>query len=153
MASVSTYDFLGLLHTSLELGDVPLRLIFRQLVDLILSDDTQRLLCVEFPLTNMSCIDGASGGHWGSREGVLSKASGSRASPRKAEARWLTTRAQSGGERVASSSSAPRRVEAAQNGCRKTRRAVYEKKRWCGKDLGMVCGGVGWICGGVSAVG
>jgi hypothetical protein len=61
---VSTYDFLGLLHTSLELGDIPLRLIFRQLVDFIFSNYAQWLLCVEFPLTYMPCIGSASGGHW-----------------------------------------------------------------------------------------
>jgi len=53
---VNTYDFLGLLHTSLELGDIALRLIFGQLVDFIFFDYSQRLLGVEFPLTYMPCI-------------------------------------------------------------------------------------------------
>ena len=64
MGRVSTYDFLGLLHTSLKLGNIPLRLIFGQLVDFIFFNHSQRLLGVEFPLTYMPCIGGASGGHW-----------------------------------------------------------------------------------------
>jgi hypothetical protein len=41
-----TYHFLRLLDTSLELGDVALCLIFGEFIDLVLFDDTQRLLGV-----------------------------------------------------------------------------------------------------------
>jgi len=43
---MGTHHFLGLFDTSLELGDVALRFIFGELVDLILFDYAQRLLCV-----------------------------------------------------------------------------------------------------------
>ena len=120
---MSTYDFLGLLHTSLELGDIPLRLIFRQLVDLIFFDYAQRLLGVEFPLTNMPCIGGASGGHWvwWSRE-----QSGSRTSdevkPSWRLAGWLAGASQAGraGEAVKRrAATARKRVEAAKMGVKK----------------------------------
>jgi len=110
---VSTYDFLGLLHTSLELGDIPLRLIFRQLIDFIFSDYAQRLLCVEFPLTYMPCIGGACRGHH-VRESARPRF------PEEAEARlagWLAghrARVQA----VSVSQHASQAVEAGQNGCR-----------------------------------
>jgi hypothetical protein len=139
---VSTYDFLGLLHTSLELGDISLRLIFRQLVDFIFSDHTQRLLCVEFPLTYMPCIGCAGGGHlvWWSRE-----KSGSRASdegkPKQAalalarQAGWLAGASLAGWPRREAvkrrAATARERVEAAKMGVKKrvNLRAKYAVRR------------------------
>jgi hypothetical protein len=45
-SGIGTYHFLGLLDTSLELGDVALRFIFGELIDLVLLDYAQRLLGV-----------------------------------------------------------------------------------------------------------
>lgn len=59
----TTYDFFGLLNTGLDLRDIPLRFIFGELVDLILSDNAQRLLCVQLALADMACIAGACRGH------------------------------------------------------------------------------------------
>jgi hypothetical protein len=45
-SEIGTYHFLSLLDTSLELGDVALRFIFREFIDLVLFDYAQRLLGV-----------------------------------------------------------------------------------------------------------
>lgn len=60
---VVTYNLFGLLNTSLELGNIPLRLIFGQLLDFILLNDAQRLLCVQLALADMAGITGSRAGH------------------------------------------------------------------------------------------
>jgi len=58
------YDFLALLDTRLELGNVPLRLIVELFLDVTLSDYAKALLRVEFALPHMPLsAHHASGSH------------------------------------------------------------------------------------------
>ena len=48
----NAYNFLAFLDTRLDLGDVSLRLIVGNIIDLIFVDDTERLFGVQFPLSD-----------------------------------------------------------------------------------------------------
>lgn len=58
-----TYDFLALLDTSLELGNLLRTRIVKSVVDLMLADYAQALLGIEFLLANISGV--ARRGHLG----------------------------------------------------------------------------------------
>lgn len=58
---VGTYDFLALLDTGLDLGDVLLAIEVGDIVEIGLSDDAQRLLGVQLALADIAVGDGSRG--------------------------------------------------------------------------------------------
>lgn len=54
MSGACAYDFLALLHTRLDLGDVPLRFIVEVVFELGLAVDAQALLGVQLALADMA---------------------------------------------------------------------------------------------------